>query len=104
MVVKGWRRSWEMRATILLTAESGSRIGRSNCVLRNDSAGNNRRLHTVRSSIKSPSHPRSAEVQAEGLSCFGTATYPLGYTSRNGIIYTLSADGLCAFNHLTAIS
>src|SRR5580658_4012920 len=52
MAVKGWRRSWEMRATILLRAESGSNVLRSDCTPHNDSAGKDRRLHTARSSIQ----------------------------------------------------
>src|SRR6266851_7041674 len=51
MAVKGWRRSWEMRATMLLTTESGPSMGRSDCMLHNDSAGDDRHPHTVRSSI-----------------------------------------------------
>src|ERR1700730_1201603 len=72
MAVKGWRRSWETKATILLTAESGSRNGRSDDLLRKAPAGNHRLLDIACFSIETPSHPPCAEVQrARILSGFG---------------------------------
>jgi hypothetical protein len=45
-----------------------------------------------------------AEVQQRrALFCFGIAMHPFVGASRNGIICTLAADGLCVFNHLTEI-
>src|SRR5580700_3894658 len=63
MAVKGWRRSWETKATILLTAESDSGIGRSHGLLRKVPAGSNRPRDIACFSIETPSHPRRAEVQ-----------------------------------------
>src|SRR5271155_3058469 len=63
MAVKGWRRSWETKATILLTTERGSRIGRSHGLLRKDPAGSNRLLDIACFSITTPSPPPCAEFQ-----------------------------------------
>src|SRR5579863_4094409 len=72
MAVRGWRRSCETKATILLTAESGSRIGRSDGPLRKDPAGNSRLLDTACFAIETPSHTSCAGAQrGKILSGFG---------------------------------
>src|SRR6202035_5789711 len=63
MAVKGWRRSWETKATMLLTAESGSRIGRSDGLLRKDPTGDDSLPDTACFSIKTPCPPPCAGVQ-----------------------------------------
>src|SRR6267154_5049128 len=72
MAVKGWRRSWEMRATILFNSKNGSSIARSDRLLHNDSAGNDRRPHTVRSSIQTlPSAMGQIRASASPCTAFG---------------------------------
>jgi hypothetical protein len=71
MAVKGCRRSCETKATILLTAESGSRNGRSRGLLRKDPADNSRLLETACFSIELPSIRDAPKFREEGPSGFG---------------------------------
>jgi hypothetical protein len=66
-----------MKATILFAGESGSRIGRSQCPLREDPAGNNRLLDIACFSIEALLHSRWAKVTHEEPPSFGIGMHSL---------------------------
>jgi len=77
MALKGWRRSWEMWAILLLTAQKGSGTGRSSCVLCKDPAGNNRTLDTDWSSMEFLLRVRADIREEQVLFTFGMGMHSL---------------------------
>jgi hypothetical protein len=101
MALRGWRRSWEMRATILLRVESGSSDGRSGCTLHNDSAGKDRRRHTARSSIQTLP---SAIGRSPGrtISCSGITMHSLwSALKKRNYLYVCGKCCLCLQSYIT---
>ncbi|MDT7811746.1 MAG: hypothetical protein QOJ42_1662 [Acidobacteriaceae bacterium] len=86
-----------MSATILLRAESGSSIGRSDCMLHNDSAGKDRGLDTVRSNIRTlPSAiGRSSDSDREDTSCFGFAMHSFWRAQEKELSVRLQSMPVC---------
>jgi hypothetical protein len=96
MALRGWRRSWEMRATILLRVESGSGKGRPDSMPHNDSAGNDRRLRTARSSIQTLRSVVGRSPDRRTISCSGIAMHSVWSALRKGTICTFAAQAPCA--------
>jgi hypothetical protein len=95
-----------MSATILLRAESGSSIGRSDCMLHNDSAGKDRGLDTVRSNIRTlPSAiGRSSDSDREDHFLLRLRHALLLESPRKGIICTFAVNARVPKNiyHISA--